>query len=109
MICLLICLYLEDAEDSFTVASFFKVAFKFRADIGLEDWGTLPGGLDNAKLDFDPEDCSEDVEARDKLRLGAESIPLLASRRSSEKYANLLIDLKKRNKHQFHVELFNSN
>ena len=85
MICLQICLYLDDAEDSLTVASFFSVAFKFRADIGLEDCGTLPGGLDNAKLDFDPEECSEDVEARDILRLDTESSPL-APRRSSEKY-----------------------
>ena len=95
VICLRICLYLDDAVDSFTVASFFKVAFKFRADIGLEDCGTLPGGLDNAKLDFDPEEeCSEDVEVRDILRLDPESSPL-ASRRSSEKYVNQSVNFEK--------------
>ena len=95
-VCLQICLYLDEAEDSFTVASFFRVAFKFRADIGLEDCGTLPGGLDNAKLDFDPEECSEDVEARDILRLDPESSPL-ASRRSSEKYVKHSVNFERDN------------
>ena len=39
----------------------------YLADIGLEDWGTLPGGLDKARLDLDPDECSDDEGVLDKF------------------------------------------